>query len=129
MSPQLNHRKSVDDFARSHEPIVWSLFGAGGMVVAFISPWLIVITGLLLPLGLVSEDVLAYQRVLEFVQSWWGKLFLLVVISLQLYHAVHRIHHGLHDLHIEGPPVIMATLFYGGATLLSLMLAVLLVTV
>ena len=36
---------------RSSEPFFWSLFGAGGVVVAFIVPMLIFITGVAGPLG------------------------------------------------------------------------------
>ncbi|MEH6651388.1 MAG: fumarate reductase subunit FrdD [Motiliproteus sp.] len=103
-------------YPRSHEPIAWSLFGAGGMVVAFIIPVLALITGLLMP-GWPVETL--YPNLLAFSQSWIGKLALLAVISLTLYHCAHRIYHGLHDLHVGGNPVLMLLLFYGGATLLS----------
>ena len=108
----------VRDFSRSHEPIAWSLFGAGGVVAALVTPVLIVITGLMLPLG-VDADLLGYERVLGFVQAWWGKLFILVAISLPLYHAAHRIYHGLHDLHIHLPRLPMLLVCYGAATVLT----------
>ena len=46
---------------RSHEPIFWSLFGAGGMVSAMVIPALVIITGLAWPLGLMSEGALSYR--------------------------------------------------------------------
>lgn len=116
-------------YLRSNEPLAWSLFGAGGMVVALISPALIVITGLLVPLGIVDMQMLSYNRVLAFVQYWPAKLFILVIISLQLYHASHRLYHGLHDLHIKGPQSLMLFLFYGGTTILCLFLALLLLEI
>ncbi|MEH6552438.1 MAG: fumarate reductase subunit FrdD [Pseudomonadales bacterium] len=119
----MNARKTAADYPRSHEPIAWSLFGAGGMVVALITPALIVITGLLLPLGLVDAEAFDYVRVSSFAHAWWGKVFLLIVIALPLYHAAHRIYHALHDLHIKGPATLMLLLFYGGATALTCLAA------
>jgi fumarate reductase subunit D len=112
--------KSRTTYPRSHEPIAWSLFGAGGMVVAFVIPALALITGLLMPSW--PAEIL-YLNLLGLLQSWVGKLALLTVISLTLYHTAHRIYHGLHDLHVEGPAVGMLLLFYGGATLLSALCA------
>jgi fumarate reductase subunit D len=86
---------------RSSEPFFWSLFGAGGVVVAFIVPMLIFITGVAGPLGLLPEGALSYERVLTFATSWPGKLFLFVVVSLCLWHGVHRIFQSLHDFGIE----------------------------
>jgi fumarate reductase subunit D len=34
---------------RSNEPIIWLLFGAGGMLSALVAPVLVLITGLLVP--------------------------------------------------------------------------------
>lgn len=107
----------MKQFQRSHEPIAWSLFGAGGMVVAFIIPALVLVTGLILP-GLESSAV--FSSLLGFAQGWIGKIFIFATISLTLYHTVHRIYHGLHDLHIEGNDTFMLVLFYGSATLLSI---------
>lgn len=107
-------------YPRSHEPIVWSLFGAGGMVVAFVLPALILTTGIIVPLGFAAESALSYQRALMFAQSWWGALFIFGIIALPLFHAAHRIYHSMHDLHIHGPKNLMLALFYGGASLLSL---------
>jgi fumarate reductase subunit D len=100
---------------RSHEPIFWSLFGAGGVLSALIAPALILITGILAPIGLwMPHRALAYDRVLGFAQHPLGKLLLLAVISLFLFHAAHRIYHGLHDLGVHAGTGAMA-LAYGGA--------------
>ncbi len=80
---------------RSNEPVFWSLFGAGGVLSALVAPILIFITGI----GVwMPPEALDYFRVLRFAQHWFGKLLLLAVISLFLFHAVHRIYHGLHDI-------------------------------
>lgn len=107
-------------FSRSHEPIAWSLFGAGGMVVAFLLPALVVITGFFIPLGIADSGASSYARMLSFAQSPLGAVFLLASISLPLFHAAHRIYHGLHDLHVHGPSILMLLLCYGGAAVLSL---------
>ena len=117
-------KEPAKPWQRSHEPVAWSLFGAGGMVLAFFAPALILITGVLMPFVFGAEPDAVYRGALAVAGHPIGKLFLLVAIALPLYHCVHRIHHGLHDLHIHGPNRLMVTLFYGGATLLSLVTAV-----
>ena len=114
-------KNTTDNYPRSHEPIAWSLFGAGGMVVAFITPVLILISTLLVPLNLADSDLPSYSNVLSLLNSGWGALAIFMVIALQLFHAAHRIYHGLHDVHIEGNDTLMLLVFYGGATALCLL--------
>ena len=82
---------------RSDEPIYWGLFGAGGMVVAMLLPVIVLITGLLVPMGIMDVETMSYERALEFASSWWGACILLVIIALPIWHGMHRIYHGLHD--------------------------------
>jgi fumarate reductase subunit D len=111
---------------RSHEPIFWSLFGAGGVLSALIAPILIFITGIIAPIGLwMPHESLDYARVLGFAQHWFGKLLILAVISLFLFHAVHRIYHGLHDLGVHAGTAAMAVA-YGSAVVGTLIAAYLL---
>ena len=119
-------KNSSDNYPRSHEPIAWSLFGADGMVVAFITPVLILISTLLVPLDLTDSALLSYDNVINFLNTGWVALALFIVIALQLFHAAHRIYHGLHDVHIEGNDTLMLLVFYGGATALSLLAGLLL---
>ena len=83
---------------------------------------LVLITGLLVPLGLLSKDVMSYQRVLAFAQNPLGKLALLAVISLFLFHGVHRFVTTLNDYGVRGGHTTMAV-FVGIAALLSLVTA------
>ncbi len=111
---------------RSHEPIFWSLFGAGGVLSALAAPILIIITGIITPIGLwMPPQALEYARVLGFAQHGLGKLIILAVISLFLFHAAHRIYHGLHDIGVHAGSGIMAA-SYGGALLGTLAAAYLL---
>ena len=64
---------------------------------------------------------------LGFAQHWIGKLLLLAVISLFLFHAAHRIYHGLHDIGVHAGTGTMAAA-YGGALLGTLAAALLLLT-
>jgi fumarate reductase subunit D len=109
--------------ARSNKPLVWSLFAGGGMFSAFVTPVMIFITGIAVPLGLLSEGALAYDRILALAQNPIGKLTLFVVVFLPLWHAAHRLRMTLHDL---GIPSARAAMFacYGMATLCSTLAAV-----
>jgi fumarate reductase subunit D len=114
---------------RSHEPILWALFGAGGVVSALLGPVLILVTGILAPTAIgLPPDALGYPRALAFAQSIPGKVLLLAVISLFLFHAAHRIFHALHDVGVHGGPAGMA-ITYGGALVASFVAAGLLLTI
>ena len=114
---------------RSNEPILWALFGAGGVLSALTGPILIFITGIVAPVGLwMPEEALAYSRVLGFAQHWFGKLLLLAVISLFLFHAAHRIYHGLHELGVHAGAGAKAAI-YGGALFATVTAAYLLLTI
>lgn len=98
---------------RSNKPIFWSLFGAGGMLAALVGPILVFITGLAIPTGfLLPRDTLSYDRALALARHPLGKLALLVVISLFLFHGMHRLYHSLHDLGVHVGPGRKA-LFHG----------------
>lgn len=110
---------------RSNEPIFWGLFGAGGMVTAIVIPVCILITGLLIPLGLLSSDTYSFARVAMLASHWLGALILWVIISLPMWHAMHRIYHGLHDLGVK-TNALHKWLCYGLAFIVTIASAVLL---
>ena len=113
---------------RSNKPIFWSLFGGGGMLSALIGPMLIFITGIAAPLGfLLPANTLRYERILAFAQYPIGKLALLAVIALFLFHGCHRMYHCLHDFGIHVGAGLKAA-FHGFAitgTLLAIFLLLL----
>jgi fumarate reductase subunit D len=98
---------------RSNKPVFWSLFGAGGMLSALIGPMLIFVTGIAVPLGfLLPRETMSYDRMRAFVQNGFGKLAVLLVISLFLFHGLHRLYHCLHDFGIHVSTVLKAV-FHG----------------
>ncbi|ASA56757.1 fumarate reductase subunit FrdD [Vibrio gazogenes] len=86
---------------RSDEPVWWSLFGAGGTWFAMITPITIFILGVMGPMGMLDADALSYDRVLGFATNIIGALFVIATIALPMWHAMHRVHHGMHDLKIH----------------------------
>jgi fumarate reductase subunit D len=65
--------------ARSNKPILWLPFAGGGLVAALLTPVLILITGVLMPLGLVH---LHYETIAAFAHNPIGKLLLLGAVAL-----------------------------------------------
>jgi fumarate reductase subunit D len=105
---------------RSHEPIVWSLFGAGGMLSALIGPALMLVTGVLVPVGiLLPEDAMSFARMHALAGHWIGKAFIVAVISLFLWHGMHRVYHTLHDVGVHGGTA-MKVACYGTALVATL---------
>ncbi|EJN6827076.1 fumarate reductase subunit FrdD [Vibrio cidicii] len=86
---------------RSDEPIWWSLFGAGGTWFAMITPVTVLVLGILAPLGIIDAEALSYERVVSFATSIIGALFIIGTLALPMWHAMHRVHHGMHDLKIH----------------------------
>jgi fumarate reductase subunit D len=100
---------------RSNEPIFWSIFGAGGVVSALALPGLVLVTGLLVPLGWLPEAALSYERVSGFAGSLLGSAIVLAVIFLSLWHAGHRIFHSLHDFGVHANMGRLKKICYGAA--------------
>ena len=102
--------------AKSNEPIWWSLFSAGGMVAAMVFPILIIITGILVPFGLASDDPLNFERIHTVVtQNNYVKLIFFIVITLPLFHWAHRFRFTLVDVGLKSMSTLISILCYGGA--------------
>jgi fumarate reductase subunit D len=86
---------------RSDEPVWWGLFGAGGSWFAMISPVTILVLGILVPLGAIDAESMSYERVADFATSIIGGLFVIATLALPSWHAMHRVHHGMHDLKLH----------------------------
>jgi len=103
---------------KSNKPIVWGLFAAGGTVSAFVVPAMILVTGILVPLGLFGEDAMSYERMTAFLGNWAVKVVLLGVVILTLWHAAHRLRVTAHDFGFRNDGTIAMTV-YGLAGLFS----------
>ncbi len=100
--------------AKSNKPLIWSLFAGGGMLAAFVTPVMIFITGLAVPMAFFLPDVLDYERMLALVTHPLGKLVMLAVVLLPLWHAAHRLRMTLHDLGTGNSRVVVYAC-YGAA--------------
>lgn len=100
---------------RSNEPIFWSIFGAGGVVTALLLPGLVLVTGMLVPLGWLPAKSMTYERLSGFAGDPIGALVVLAVIFLSLWHAGHRIFHSLHDFGVHTRMATWKKVCYGAA--------------
>jgi fumarate reductase subunit D len=110
-------------------PVFWLMFGAGGMLSALFGPALIILTGIMLPLGLgVPGRFGDYGHALRFAQNPLGKLVVLAVIALFFWHGAERIFLTLKDMRAGALPVLrLAT--YGVAAILTLLTLALLLEI
>jgi len=105
--------------AKSNKPLLWLPFAAGGLVAAFAIPVLILITGLLVPLGFLH---LPYARMFALAHNPLGKVILFGVVALPAWHAAHRLRMTAHDLGLGGG-LAVRLICYGAAWLLIIVSA------
>lgn len=105
--------------AKSNKPIFWSLFAAGGTLAAFLAPVLVLLF-LLASLGH-APDLLSYAKLHAFAAHWFGKLFLLAVITLFLWHAAHRFRVTLYDFGLRQDSIAAFVVYIvaGAGTILA----------
>jgi fumarate reductase subunit D len=107
------------------EPMLWALFSAGGVVAALLVPILLVLFGLLFPLGWVTPPDRAHM--LGLLEHPLTRVVLFVLCTLALFHAGHRFRFTLYDgLQIKHLNELIALLCYGGAVVGSAFAAYLL---
>lgn len=99
--------------ARSNEPLWWGPFSAGMMVGALFVPVLIVITGILIPLGIIKDP----EHLRQLIDHPLTRFFLFIVISLSLFHWAHRFRYVLFDLGVTCCKNGIAIFCYGSAIL------------
>ena len=105
--------------AKSNKPMLWLPFAGGGLVAAMITPVLILITGVLVPLGILH---LHYETMAAFAHHPIGKLILFGAVALPAWHAAHRLRMTAHDLGLGGGIAVKAVC-YGTAWLIILVSA------
>ena len=90
---------------RSNEPLFWALFSGGGMVLALVAPALIIVTGFLVPMEVVSFD-----RLHALLTNPLGRLVIFGLAFLTFFHWAHRFRHTLIEvgLHPVAVPVAVA---------------------
>ena len=98
--------------AKSNEPIVWSLFSAGGVLTALAAPVLILLLGFAMPLGLVPTDI---DHLSSLVAHPLTQLVVVALVSLGLFHWAHRFRFTLIDLGLHSLETVIAVACYGGA--------------
>ena len=103
--------------AESKEPIWWALFAAGGTVAAFLVPVHVFIYGIAGPLGWLPAAVTDFDSLEALARNPIVKLYLLVLISLPLFHWAHRFRFTLHDLGLKASPDAVAFVCYSSALL------------
>ncbi len=92
------------------ETIWWSLFAAGGIVAGMLAPIAIIITGILVPAGVVTAEGLS-----AVVHHPLSRLVLAALISLSLFHGAHRILFTLIDLGLQQRRGTLSILLHGAA--------------
>jgi fumarate reductase subunit D len=111
--------------ARSNKPILWLPFAGGGLVAALLTPVLILVTGVLVPLGILH---LRYETIAAFAENPIGKVLLLGAVAFPAWHAAHRLRMTAHDLGLGGGIAIKAAC-YGAAGVLILAAAAALIAI
>lgn len=113
---------------KTTEPFWWLLFGAGGMVAALLAPAHIALTGIAAPVGWFGE-AFEYSRLLSLVSHPVSRLYLLVLISLPLFHWAHRFRFTLFELGMKSGRRQVSIACYGSAVLGTIVTALLLVSI
>jgi len=112
---------------KSAEPFWWALFGAGGVISAFILPALVIFFGIMIPLGLAEAP--PHEALYGVVSHPISRLILMAVISLSLFHWAHRFRFTLYDgLQVKHLDSLIAVTCYGGAIAGSAVIAYILIT-
>ncbi|WP_211223922.1 fumarate reductase subunit FrdD [Pseudonocardia asaccharolytica] len=97
----------------SSEAMAWLLFSAGGVVSALLVPVLLLLSGVLFPLGLLVPEHAHLAAVLGHPLT---KVVLLGLCMLALLHWAHRFRYTLYDgLRLKRLSVPINLLCYGGA--------------
>jgi fumarate reductase subunit D len=112
--------------AKSHKPVVWFPFAAGGTVIAFCIP-VIVVLSFLAALGHVPSG-LSYERMHAFAGNGLGKLIIFGVLALSLWSSAHRLRCTFYDFGVRADTLV-ATVLYVAAIVASIASALLLLRI
>jgi len=112
--------------AKSHKPVVWFPFAAGGTVIAFCIPVIVVLT-FLAALGHVPVG-LSYENMHAFARGGFGKLIIFGVVALSLWSSAHRLRCTCYDFGLRAD-MLVATVLYVAAIIGSMASAVFLMRI
>lgn len=108
---------------RTLEPYLWLLFSGGGVAAALLLPVLVLLFGVLMPLGVVDWPTAEHLSAL--LDPVIVRLALLVVVVLCLFHAAHRIRFTSEEvLGIARFDLVIAIVAYGAAIAGSVLAAI-----
>lgn len=102
------------------EPLIWFLFGQGIMVGTILLTGWILVVGLLVPLGIVPADALAYERALGLASHPIGRLVLFATVALPMWKGAHHMRHFFIDMGFGDKDGLIGSLSYVIATAGSL---------
>jgi fumarate reductase subunit D len=110
---------------RHPEPFLWMLFSAGGVMSGMLMPILILLFGIMFPLGWI--DAPSHEHMAALLTNPITKLAVLGLCLLSLFHWAHRFRHTLYDgLQIKHLNEMIAILCYGSAVVGTVVAAMLL---
>ena len=95
------------------EPLLWSLFSAGGVMAALLIPVLLFLFGLAFPLGWITPP--SHEHLFAVVRHPLTRGALFVLCFLSLFHAAHRFRYTLYDGLQVKHRTLVAAVCYGGA--------------
>lgn len=96
---------------RTNEPLMWALFGGGGMLAVFTMPVLIIVFGLLVPFGVFGSATEVYDQISGFLTNPFVAFGVSVALGLVLWHCCHRTYHSLRDVGIHPPEIVRAAIY------------------
>ena len=101
---------------RHPEPLLWLLFSAGGVVSAMLMPILLLLFGIVFPLGWMAPPT--YEHLLAVLGNPITRLTVVALAVLSLFHWAHRFRHTLYDgLQIKHLNEVIALVSYGVAVI------------
>jgi fumarate reductase subunit D len=113
---------------RRLEPILWLLFSAGGVVSALLIPALVLLFGVVFPLGVLPPP--SHAHLVVVLGYAITRLMLFFLVALSLFHWAHRFRYTLYDgLQIKHLNELVNAACYGGAILGSIAAAYILWTI
>lgn len=107
------------------EPLLWTLFSAGGVFAALFLPIHVLLFAVAIPLGWVDGP--GYEHLLALLRNPLTRIYLFFLCTLALFHAAHRFRFTLYDgLQIKHLNELITVACYGSAIVGSLFAAYLL---